>query len=288
MAAALEERELRLIRSERMATVGRMAAQITHEVRNPLASIGLYAELLCDELGSEPEPRRLVESITSEVDRLTEITETYLRFARLPRPQLEAEDLGELVASIVEFSRAELSNAGIRLEVDLGDQPIEASVDENQIRQALLNLIRNAREAMSASGGGVLRVALALRAPGLAEIVVSDTGPGIRPEHLPKVFDPFFSTKAKGTGLGLPLVQQIAIEHGGYVEVDSSSTAGTAFHIVLPRREPQAMPASGARGGAADGASDSRHAEASGISTSPGNDPGMHATIAPSVRPSEG
>jgi signal transduction histidine kinase len=289
MAAALEERELRLIRSERMATVGRMAAQITHEVRNPLASIGLYAELLCDELGSEPEPRRLVESITSEVDRLTEITETYLRFARLPRPQLEAENLGELVASIVEFSRAELSNAGIRLEVELGAEPIEGSVDENQIRQALLNLIRNAREAMTSSGGGVLRVALGPRGPGLAEIVVSDTGPGIRPEHLPKVFDPFFSTKAKGTGLGLPLVQQIAIEHGGYVEVDSSSTAGTAFHIVLPRRGPEPMVEPGAGLGAVGGANGSTaDGEASGISPLPGNDPGMHATIAPSVRPSEG
>ena len=300
MAAALEERELRLIRSERMATVGRMAAQITHEVRNPLASIGLYAELLCDELGSESEPRRLVESITSEVDRLTEITETYLRFARLPRPQLEAENLGELVASIVEFSRAELSNAGIRLEVDLGPEPFEAAVDENQIRQALLNLIRNAREAMAAAGvtaaeawaggaavagaagaagaagGDLLRVALRARPEGLVEIVVSDTGPGIRSENLPKVFDPFFSTKAKGTGLGLPLVQQIAVEHGGRIEVESSA-AGTAFHIVLPRLGPAEAHRSPVEAG-----------------PSPGNSPGadeapvVHATIATSVRPSEG
>lgn len=286
MAAALEERELRLIRSERMATVGRMAAQITHEVRNPLASIGLYAELLCDELGSESEPRRLVESITSEVDRLTEITETYLRFARLPRPQLEAENLGELVASIVEFSRAELSNAGIRLEVDLGREPLEAAVDENQIRQALLNLIRNAREAMAAAGvakvagmadlGGLLRVALRARPEGLVEIVVSDTGPGIRSENLPKVFDPFFSTKAKGTGLGLPLVQQIAVEHGGRIEVESSD-AGTAFHIVLPRLEPAEAHRSPVQAGPPAG-------------NSPGADeaPVVHATIATSVRPSEG
>jgi signal transduction histidine kinase len=304
MAAALEERELRLIRSERMATVGRMAAQITHEVRNPLASIGLYAELLCDELGSESEPRRLVESITSEVDRLTEITETYLRFARLPRPQLEAEDLGELVASIVEFSRAELSNAGIRLEVDLGPEPFEAAVDENQIRQALLNLIRNAREAMAAAGvtaaegaaggagraglaaavagaagaagGDLLRVALRARAEGLVEIVVSDTGPGIRSENLPKVFDPFFSTKAKGTGLGLPLVQQIAVEHGGRIEVESSA-AGTAFHIVLPRLGPAGAHRSPADAGLS-----------AGNSAGADEAPVVHATIATSVRPSEG
>lgn len=264
MAAALEEREQRLIRSERLATVGRMAAQITHEVRNPLASIGLYAELLSDELGSEPESRRLAESITKEVDRLTEITETYLRFARLPQPQLALENLGELLGAIVEFARAELSNAGIRLEVDLAREPIEGAVDENQFRQALLNLLRNAREAML--GGGVLRVALRARDDGFAAISVSDTGPGIKAEHLSKVFDPFFSTKAKGTGLGLALVQQIAVEHGGRVEIESPPEGGTSFHLLLPIR-------------ARDGER-----------ISPGIDapPRVHATIVPSIRPSEG
>jgi signal transduction histidine kinase len=108
MADAVEEREHRLIRSERLATVGRMAAQVTHEVRNPLASIGLYAELLGDEAGASGEARRLVDSISSEVDRLTEITENYLRFAKLPQPKLEHEDLSALVASVAEFARAEL------------------------------------------------------------------------------------------------------------------------------------------------------------------------------------
>ena len=264
MAAALEEREHRLIRSERLATVGRMAAQITHEVRNPLASIGLYAELLCDELATQPESRKLVESITSEVDRLTEITETYLRFARLPRPQLATENLGELVASIVEFSRAELSNAGIRLEVDLGKEAIEGAVDENQIRQALLNLIRNAREAMS--GGGVLAVRLRPREPGFAQISVSDTGPGIHADHLAKVFDPFFSTKAKGTGLGLSLVQQIAVEHGGRVEVDSPPGGGTVFHIVVPLRP----------------------VEVPGATTPTSADRDAHATLSSAIHPLEG
>ena len=120
MAAAIQEREQRLIRSERLATVGRMAAQITHEVRNPLASIGLYAELLGDEIADKgPEPRRLLASIASEVDRLTEITENYLRFARFPQAKLEREDLGAIAASVLEFSRAELAQAGITLDVDV-------------------------------------------------------------------------------------------------------------------------------------------------------------------------
>src|SRR6185369_11695077 len=135
-------------------TAGRMAAQITHEVRNPLASIGLYAELLGDEIGDRGgEPRRLLSSIISEIDRLTEITETYLRFARLPRPKLVREDLGALVTGVVEFARAELSQAGIALQVEVAPALPDVAADEAQLRQALLNLVRNAREAMAAQGG---------------------------------------------------------------------------------------------------------------------------------------
>ncbi len=231
MAEALEEREHRLIRSEQLATVGRMAAQITHEVRNPLASIGLYVELLGDEIGEAPEARRLVGSITSELDRLTEITETYLRFARLPRPKLDREDLAALVASVAEFARAELLQAGIILETDL-DPGVDVAADESQLRQALLNLIRNAREAMD--GGGRLKVRVSAWGDGMAAIAVSDTGSGVSQENLSKIFDPFFSTKAKGTGLGLALVQQIAVEHGGRIDVESTPPAGTTFRVLLP------------------------------------------------------
>jgi len=120
MADAIQEREQRLIRSERLATVGRMAAHIAHEVRNPLASIGLNAELLGDEITDRgDEARRLVTSIIGEVDRLTEITETYLRFARLPRPKLERENIGAIVASVVDMSRGELAQDDVVVTVDI-------------------------------------------------------------------------------------------------------------------------------------------------------------------------
>jgi signal transduction histidine kinase len=234
MAGAIQEREQRLIRSERLATVGRMAAQITHEVRNPLASIGLYAELLGDEIADRgEEPKRLVSSIISEVDRLTEITETYLRFARLPRPKLEREDLGAIVTGVLEFSRAELSQAGIALTIDVAAGLPEVAADEAQLRQALLNLVRNAREAMPE--GGRLEVVVAAR-EGAGQVVVSvaDSGPGIAAAHLGQIFDPFFSTKERGTGLGLALVHQIVVEHGGRVEVDSGEGRGTRFSLSFP------------------------------------------------------
>ena len=290
MADAVEEREHRLVRSERLATVGKMAAQVTHEVRNPLASIGLYAELLGDEIAEAPEARRLVASISSEVDRLTEITETYLRFARLPQPKLEREELAALVASVAEFARAELTQSGIALELDLPPGPVEVAADENQIRQALLNLIRNAREAMA--GGGRLRISVGRSEPdGAAVISVTDSGPGIAPENLPKIFDPFFSTKTKGTGLGLALVQQIAVEHGGRAEVESApaSGVGTTFRLILPGMVPPPASSSVRAAGAGPSPSgDGRRPRVPGDTvaaattpTSPGSSPAPSGPPAP-------
>jgi two-component system NtrC family sensor kinase len=238
MAAAIEEREHRLIRSERLATVGRMAAHITHEIRNPLASLGLNVELLADEVGEgNDEARSLVSSISKEVDRLSDITETYLRFVRLPRPKVEREDLAAIATSVMKFSGSELALAKITWSIDVAPDLPEVMADESQLRQALLNLVRNAKEAMPA--GGTMRLALAVT-DGQVRMVLADSGPGIAPENLANVFEPFFSTKAKGTGLGLALVQQIVNEHGGRIEVDCPPEGGTRFSIILPAAKPNA------------------------------------------------
>ena len=233
MGRAVQERERRLIRSERLATVGRMAAQITHEVRNPLASLGLYAELLADELrADDEEAQRLVGAIGKELDRLSDITETYLRLVRLPKPKLEREDLGAMTSAVLEFARAELSMAGITLELVIAPGLPDVAADENQVRQALLNLVRNAKEAMPS--GGKLRVEVGPGSPGQVRLAIADSGPGIAAEDLGKIFDPFFSTKEKGTGLGLSVVQQIVTEHGGRVEVTTPPQGGTVFVLSFP------------------------------------------------------
>ncbi len=247
MADAIQEREQRLIRSERLATVGRMAAQIAHEVRNPLSAIGLNAELLGDELsGDAAEARRMVASIIGEVDRLTDITETYLRFTRLPRPKLEREEIGALVASVVALGRGEIAQEGIAIEVDIAADLPDLPADEAQLRQALINLVRNAREALA--GAPVKRLGISVahdRAARRLVVRVSDSGAGIDKADLGKIFDPFFSTKAQGTGLGLALVQQIVVDHGGQIDVDSAPGRGTTFTLAFP------VPAASAAGGVA-------------------------------------
>ena len=239
MAEALFEREQQLIRSERLAAMGKIAAQITHEVRNPLSSIGLNAEQLEEELAAFPpeaaaEARTLARAIVKEVDRLAEITEAYLRFARMPKPRLEREELRAVVSSLADFQRPELLRKKVALELALPDLECPLLCDEQQLRQALLNLLRNAGEAMPA--GGRLRIALTIEdgPPRGYRLEVADSGAGIEPANLPHLFEPFFSTKQGGTGLGLALTQQIITEHGGTIAVQSEPGRGTMFTVHVP------------------------------------------------------
>jgi signal transduction histidine kinase len=230
-----------------------MAAHIAHEVRNPLASIGLNAELLGDEIAERgEEARRLVTSIIGEVDRLAEITETYLRFARLPRPKLERENVGAVVASVVEMSRSELAQAGVEIAVDVAPGLPEIPADEAQLRQALINLLRNAREAMS--DAKVRRIAVTVsEIGGRIAVAVHDSGPGIGAGDIGKIFDPFFSTKERGTGLGLALVQQVVVDHGGQIEVASPPGSGTTFTLMFPIADADRVRSAPAAGGNAVG-----------------------------------
>lgn len=249
MAAALAEREQRLRRSEQLAAVGKLAAQITHEVRNPLTSIGLNAELLSDEFvdhGSEG--YKVAQAIVREVDRLTEITEQYLRFARLPAPRFESTSVNDLVRSLLLFLGEELQNRGVRVELVLQEALPLVDLDDNQLRQTLLNLIRNAAEAMDSVPIEARQLRLQTRTIVLGQLAgskrsvaidVLDHGPGIPPELLRQIFEPFFTTKKGGTGLGLALAQEVVIRHGGELQVISpvptlTPPTGTCFTIELP------------------------------------------------------
>ena len=249
MVAALAARDESLqrlqqmqLQSERLAAVGRMAAHVTHEVRNPLSSIGLNVEMLEEELvDAGTEAKELLRAIHREIERLTAITEEYLSLARLPSPQLETEDLGEIVRATADFVRPEMQAANVRLSLELEPELPLVPVDEAQIRQVLLNLLKNAREAMPEGGS----VKLQLRAAdGGVLMRVVDEGSGMTAEQRARLFDPFYTTKARGTGLGLPLSQQIVVAHRGTIRCESEKGRGTVFEIWLSAsRTPSARPA---------------------------------------------
>ena len=236
MARAVEERERELVRSERLAAVGKMAAMITHEVRNPLSSIGLNTELLEEELWSGPsEAKDLLQAIHREVDRLTAITEEYLAFARLPKPKLAYEAVNSMVGALAAFVREDLAAKHVDLALELSDGDPIALIDAAQLRQCLINLVRNATEAVTTKGKG--KVTLRTKRAGDRVVIeVEDDGTGIPADVLPRLFDPFFSTKEGGSGLGLALTQQIVKDHDGDLTVESTVGRGTVFRVAVPAR----------------------------------------------------
>ncbi|WP_394825099.1 ATP-binding protein [Pendulispora albinea] len=230
MVGAVASAQAQALSNERLAAIGKMAAHVTHEIRNPLSSIGLNIELLEEELGAG-ESRSLLQAIAREVQRLEHLSEEYLRLARLPSPRMEAEDIAGAVHEVVNFSRAEMDRADCKVRVDIADKLPPALFDESQIRQALLNLLRNAREAMPRGGD----IDVIVRAEGMSVVVrVNDRGGGIPDEIRPRVFDPFFSTKGEGTGLGLAITRQIVVAHGGSVTAEPREGGGTSFRVALP------------------------------------------------------
>lgn len=276
MAEALQERERRLIRGERLAAIGQLAAQVTHEIRNPLSSVALNVELLEDEIASaSPEGRQLLAKITAEIDRLTAITEDYLGLVRRKAPERVPLDLAAELHSLLDFMASEQAAAGIAVTREL---PAHAYVrgDAGQLRQVFMNLLRNAKEALVGRGeaaapspasdvGDLLddeapaapsaaagpgdrasdpartpRITVRLRVEGgTARASVIDNGPGLAVEgDHDKVFEAFFTRKPQGTGLGLSIVQQIVQDHEGSVRVAATGPAGTCFEVALPACDP--------------------------------------------------
>ena len=227
-----------LIQKERLAAIGRMSSQVTHELRNPLSSIGLNAEMLQEEIegmGAEPDSEAvdLLSSIMAEVDRLTEITEEYLAYARLPQVKPATTELNPLLSDLLRFLKGEGVQRGVKYHVELAESLPAVLVDPNQLRRAVLNIIRNALEAMV--DGGTLTVTTKPEPPDRVLVEIGDSGPGISANDLARIFTPFFSTKPSGTGLGLPLTSQIIEEHGGRLLVSSTMGQGTVFRILLPQ-----------------------------------------------------
>jgi len=230
--SAIREMEMRMRQADRLATVGRMAANIAHEIRNPLASLTGAIEVLTSPLTADDARERLSQIVARESERLNHIIKNFLEYARPAPLSIAAFDVAVAAEEVLLLLEHRASPGSLKVIREFAPS-IPWPVDAQQFRQILWNLCLNAVEAMP--DGGELRVAAAVRA-GTLEVAVSDTGDGIGAGDLAHVFEPFFSTKPEGTGLGLALVHRIVQEHGGEIDVRSAPGLGTTFTLTLPAR----------------------------------------------------
>jgi signal transduction histidine kinase len=221
--------------TRRVASLGRLTAGVAHEVKNPLNAMTIHLELLKQKLGG-PDPAaaaRHAEVIGSEIRRLDDVVQGFLKFVRPEDVTLAPVRTRSLVASVLEAIGPEAERSGVACETNCQDPDLAIEGDESLLRQAFLNLAQNAIQAMP--GGGKLRILCAVGKDGRVEVRVQDTGDGIPPEHLARIFDLYFTTKKRGSGIGLSLVFRTVQLHNGDIDVESTVGTGTTFVIRLPR-----------------------------------------------------
>lgn len=231
---------------ESLATVGQMSAGIAHEFRNSLGAILGFAKLVQKRVPAGDPAATHLESIVTEINSLEGTLRDFLAYARPTQLTLTEVDVAALLTDALAGHRVRLEEAGIRTVLDLPAPPLIVMADADALRRAVINLVRNAAEAMR-EGGTLTLIARVTRGPHdggprALEILVQDTGHGIRPEDRERIFTPFYTTREGGTGLGLPLVQKVVVGHGGRIEVESTPGAGATFRIVLPWDERRRRP----------------------------------------------
>jgi two-component system sensor histidine kinase PilS (NtrC family) len=227
--SAMREMEARMRRADRLASLGRMAANIAHEIRNPLASLTGAIEVLTSNIAAEETRDRLAGIVLRESDRLNQIIRGFLEYARPAPLALDTLDVAHVLDDVLLLLEHRATSPSLKITRDFPPS-IPWRIDGDQFKQALWNLCLNAAEAMPE--GGELSVGAVVQGNRL-EVSVTDTGEGIAPADLQHVFEPFFSTKPEGTGLGLALVHRIVRDHGGDIGVRSSPGLGTTFTITL-------------------------------------------------------
>ncbi|MSR18463.1 MAG: two-component sensor histidine kinase [Phycisphaerales bacterium] len=237
--------ERRAAESERLAAMGTLTAGLAHEIKNPLSTLVLNAQLLREEIldssmGGDDRDRsvRRIDALVRETGRLKDILEDFLRLAGRVKPDPQPQDLREIAYDLLNFFEPQCQQAGVLLRQDLPADPVSASVDVKLVKQALLNLLLNGLQAMQTGASATSARELILRLDPATEeeacFHVIDTGPGIAPEQIPTLFRPYFTTKKNGTGLGLSVARRNIEEHGGRIEVFSQTGRGSDFTIRLP------------------------------------------------------
>ena len=222
-----------LAHSEKVATLGRVAAQVAHEVRNPLAGLLLYSEHLKSKLDGKGQngEAQLVDKIIDTINNLTATTEQILNFARPVMLAPKRLDLNAVAQDVIQLLSTEIAAHSIETKLELDPSPVAGMLDEPSIRAATLNLVLNAVQAMSQ--GGTLTISTGTTGEKLW-MEIKDTGAGMTPAQVKEIFEPFKTTKSRGLGLGMPYAQKLVHQHGGQITVESRQEKGTRVRIELP------------------------------------------------------
>jgi PAS domain S-box-containing protein len=235
----LNRLELQLRRADKLGALGTLAAGVAHEVKNPLHALSLNLHLLTQELTGPGRPDAEIASyldiLRAEIQRIHRIVENFLRFARPPVPETKPVDLNGTIERVLSLVAFEAAGREVRIHTQLDPDLDSIPADEGQLCQVFLNVVINALQATPP--GGALTVRTRVDGP-CVETLFRDTGDGIRPEHLPHLFDPYFTTRPGGVGLGLAIAHRIVEGHHGTIDVDSGPGSGTAVVIRLPRAGP--------------------------------------------------
>jgi signal transduction histidine kinase len=240
--AELVETHKRLVAQERIAALGRAAAQVAHEVKNPLAGLLLYSLQLKSKAAKFSESEAyLVDKIVDTINHLNSRVEQILGFARPVNLTLQSANLNEIINDILELLRPQLAANKVEVRLSLGQQAAYAMLDQSSMRGALMNLMLNSIEAMS--GGGTLSIAVE-RTGETLRLEIVDTGRGIAEEEAKKIFEPFYTTKEQGLGLGMPYARKVIEQHGGTISLSSRIGEGTTISIVLPAAQKEVAHAS--------------------------------------------
>jgi signal transduction histidine kinase len=235
--AGIVEMERQLEKAQRLSALGQLAAGVAHEIRNPLNAVSMASQRLRREFppadaDKAEEFRMLTGVIRDEIRRLNGIVEEFLTFSKSRRLQLRDYPVTEVLQKIVNLVREEVSARGITLRTAWEAAPIVIPMDVDKLQQALLNLVKNALESID--GAGTISLSVEQRERDHFTIRISDTGCGMTPEEMERIFSPDYTTKEKGLGLGLPLAHEIILGHGGQIRVSSRQGAGTTFEVILP------------------------------------------------------
>lgn len=228
----------KMVQADKLVLLGQLSAGVAHEIRNPLEAINLNLQLLKRNLGEENKNYNYIKNAISGAERISRIVELTLNFSRPVTPKVEKININKIIPNALDLVKPIIKRKDIEIKVELDEDLPDIAVDTKQIQQVFINLLTNASDAIKDKG--VITISTYVEAGSRASesnyviTAIKDTGSGILTEDLQKIFNPFFTRKTEGTGLGLPITQRILHQHNGVIEVESKLDEGTCFYVKLP------------------------------------------------------